>query len=96
MQDIFSATYYKIRSQKKFEFKVKSVDERMKFCESKKICVKCLRWSHRPETCKFEGKCFVCGERHNTMLHGAKTNNTAQVAEDLLDMSVEPEAPNLS
>ena len=74
------------------DFRKKSVKERLEFCESKRICNKCLRWSHRPETCRFEGKCFVCQEGHNTMLHGAKDTNTTTEAENLLDLLAESEA----
>ena len=58
------------------DFNKKSVEERIRFCESKKLCQRCMRWSHPTETCRFEGKCFVCNETHNTMLHREKAKET--------------------
>ena len=54
------------------QFRDKNTNERLEYLEKQNRCLRCLRWPHKVEMCKFEGKCAVCGSaRHHTMIHGA-------------------------
>ena len=53
------------------QFKAKTTDERVEYCEKKNLCIRCLRWPHRIEECRYVGKCMVCEKPHHTMVHGA-------------------------
>ena len=72
------------------DFKKKSIGERWEFCERRRLCKRCLRWSHPTAACRFEGKCIVCDEVHHTMLHGAKEETESKEPVDLVDLSAEP------
>ena len=54
------------------QFRDKNTNDRLEHLEKHNLCLRCLRWPHKVETCNFEGKCAVCGSaRHHTMIHGA-------------------------
>jgi len=54
------------------QFREKNPNERIEYLEKQNLCPRCLRWPHKVETCRFEGKFAVCGSaRHHTMIHGA-------------------------
>ena len=54
------------------KFRAKGAEDRMTFCEEKKLCFKCLRWPHETRDCRWIAKCWDCGKAHNSLLHGTK------------------------
>lgn len=50
-------------------FQAKSVEDRMSFVSSLKLCHNCLRSGHNPRRCRLPGGCKICKQRHNSLLH---------------------------
>lgn len=43
--------------------------QRLTHVTNAKLCKNCFAYSHTTQTCKSLGKCMVCSQRHNTLLH---------------------------
>lgn len=66
-----------------FRFKKMSVQERVNFAKSKKLCVRCLSAEHNFESCPHSYQCYKCKEPHNFLLHkseNSSTNTNAAIA----------------
>lgn len=50
-------------------FRAKSVIERIEIVNRSVLCANCLCKGHMPSQCFIIRKCYVCGERHHTLLH---------------------------
>lgn len=47
--------------------------QRLNYITNSKLCQNCFAYSHTTQNCKSSGKCLVCGQRHNTLLHSNVT-----------------------
>ena len=52
-----------------FKFKRLSSVERKEFIESRQLCSNCLNSNHRIDCCQSPKRCFICGNKHHTLLH---------------------------
>lgn len=50
-------------------FGKKTVQERIDFAKSKKLCLNCFADSHKTNECKSTFSCKTCKKRHNSLLH---------------------------
>ncbi|KAL6455426.1 hypothetical protein MHYP_G00361280 [Metynnis hypsauchen] len=56
------------------KFIKKTITERVKFIQEKKLCFGCLKWGHRSKHCGDRNICKTCEKRHPTCLHDNRTN----------------------
>lgn len=60
-------------------FGEKTVEERIDFARSKKLCLNCFSYFHKTNECKSTFNCKTCKKKHNSMLHiETKNYNTNQ------------------
>ena len=54
------------------KFKGEKIDDRMKFIQDRELCRVCFKSNHSHDDCTFNKIfCRHCGDRHNSLLHGA-------------------------
>lgn len=61
------------------KFASKSVDARLKWAQTQKLCLNCLRPNHMAKSC-FLRNCMKCNKKHNTLLHFEKTPDVKTTA----------------
>lgn len=66
------------------EFLQESLEDRLKYAASNRLCYACLNPNHWSRKCKFRKRCKICDRRHPTSLHddnrqAVKSNGTVPV-----------------
>ncbi|XP_006812352.1 uncharacterized protein LOC102804307 [Saccoglossus kowalevskii] len=76
------------------EFKEKSVGERRRFVQEKKLCRNCLNPGHFVSTCRKGSFCKLCADKHSSFLHPVTTHQTTTPSNSPASSSIQ--AQNLS
>lgn len=64
------------------QFKLAAIEDRLKFVAMHKLCGTCMRL--HPGKCKFNFKCHLCKEDHNTLLHMDKPQGPQEISKAVL------------
>nr|XP_049694860.1 uncharacterized protein LOC126054241 [Helicoverpa armigera] len=58
-----------------------SVDQRRTLVKDLRLCTNCLRPGHDSVNCKSKLSCYICNERHNTLLHIERQSKETQAGD---------------